>query len=288
MTREQYIYYNALYNLFWTRVFKEQCVLLASSVSCQNMRLIQSLDRYKVHYEMLLAQTIEAGLSVFEEKERSCGMFLSKYTLECEKKTQELSGTSINYKITMLEQEQLSKPTPIGPGKLPNIYEKHKKLGAMAVELTDGFCTLLKDMKKEIQALKLYCGAYLSYLDIVISQAQEYIKLLKDCDRGQLSVMSLEYKAGLLRSYAEFTRGALDPSETNFISQANAFAAGFAHIECKADNAPELTELCQDFSMFLAAITEGVISGKVFSVFLPITADMFYRNSLFFALDNPN
>src|SRR5690554_3101820 len=113
MTREQYIKNTMELNVFYARIFKEHCVALVSGQKNGDMRILQSLDRYKVHFEMLLSAALESGLNLIEPRLIELNCFITPYTYSLELSTQNACGVSINHRISNLEMEKLAKPQPV-------------------------------------------------------------------------------------------------------------------------------------------------------------------------------
>lgn len=278
MTRENYIKRTMEHNVFFARIFKEHCVTVASCIQLNDMRIIQSLDRYKVHFEMLLLSSLEMGLGLIDKKILDSGCMVSQFTYACEQNTQNTCGISINHRISGLETELLAKPPIIAAGRLPSVYERALKINFDGIELAQGMTELLGNILKEIKNGKMYSFLYPSVFDCLIMQLtrfQNEKEFLKE-DKG-LIVFDTD-AAKIMQTNAEYIRGMLDPCEMDSITQANHFAGEFSQI-CREPTIEKFADVNSQFAQFVEKLLSSVLNKKALSIMLPLTCDNILRQA---------
>jgi hypothetical protein len=276
MTREQYIKNTMELNVFYARIFKEHCVALVSGQKNGDMRILQSLDRYKVHFEMLLSAALESGLNLIEPRLIELNCFITPYTYSLELSTQNACGVSINHRISNLEMEKLAKPQPVAIGRLPFAYERALRLNSDGEEIARGLCELLQNILNEIKKGRIYSCVYPSVYECNILELKRYQKAIEYLRQDKDMDWSDAQAVKIMQTNAEYIRGTLDPYEMQDINKANNFAAEFS--QCVSDS-QKFLKTNQEFSQFLQDLIEKLMAKKLMTVMLPLTLDNILRQA---------
>ncbi|HEY8423259.1 MAG TPA: DUF2935 domain-containing protein [Clostridia bacterium] len=276
MTREQYIKNTLELNLFYSRLFKEHCIILAAAQRNGDMRFLQSLDRYKVRLEMLLNAAIESGLSLIDARyiERDC--FVTPYTYSLEISSQNACGVSINHRITNLEIERLSKPQPIPAGRLPVVYERALRINADGQEISQGLAELVENILNEILRGRIYSCVYPSVYESIGLEIKRYQKALEALKQDKNIDFFDSDAVKIMQTNAQFIRGGLDPKESQDFEKANNFAQEFS--KCGSDKESFL-KVNAEFSQFTQDLIERLMAKKLISAILPIALDNILRQA---------
>lgn len=277
MTREQYIKSTMELNVFFARIFKEHCVTIAAGQRNGDMRVLQSLDRYKVHFEMLLSSALENGLNLIDPNLIELNCFITPYTYNCEQSTQTSCGISINHRISSLEMEKLSKPAPIAAGRLPYTYERALRLNSDGEEIARGLNELLINILKEVKSGRMYSSVYPSVYECYILELERYQKAIDMLRTDQKFCNSDEGAVKIMQINAEHIRGTLDPAEMEEINKANYYAALFA--ESVSDGEQKFIEINERFAKYVEDLTEKMLAKKLLTVMLPLTLDNILRQA---------
>jgi hypothetical protein len=275
MTREQYIKGTMELNVFFARIFKEHCVTIAAGQKNGDMRVLQSIDRYKVHFEMLLSYALENGLNLIAPELINLNCFITPYTYNCEQSTQAACGISINHRISGLEMEKLNKPDPIAAGRLPYTYERALRLNSDGEEIARGLKELLINILKEVKSGRMYSSVYASVYECYILELNRYQKAIEMLRSDQKFSRSDEGAVKIMQSNAEHIRGTLDPVEMDDIHKANFFAGQFA--ECIDEQ--KFVEINEQFGQFVEDLIEKMLAKKLLTVMLPLTLDNILRQA---------
>ena len=296
MNREEFIQSSIGLNLFWARIMKEHCIFIAAGLPYKDMHTMQSFDRFKVQFEMLLYEAAEiagnlpAGMA-------AGGFFLTDLTPEAEARTQSLTGISINQKITAAEKNALEKPRPMPIGKLPVIYDITRSVNRKADALTRNLIELQTKVLDEVLDGKMftynYPGAYLH----MNGEARRYLSgletlsLSENINNDPCEVQ--EYWDNNMRQHAASIRGLLDPSEAAMFKRADNFIDNYAallaetekecgqnkNIQTETEKAVRLTT---DFKRFKTETAKAILSNKLKSIILPLYADHQLREANYY------
>lgn len=283
MTREQIIKKITDVNLFFSRIMKEHCILLAASLSLSGGRMVHSFDRYNVNFENILSDTlINAVLPENAESEQ----YATERTSASEKRSMEMNGITINLRLTEGEIELLKNPKQLTIGRLPILYERHKNISARAMELVKGLIDLKKSLYDQATEGKLASSIYPMDIEHMISEAQSYLKALEEIEKEEQAGTNYLLSCARMKEHSEVIRGGLDPTEDNKITIANSFAAAFSEqitrIMSGDINRDELYDLQSQLCSFKKELTTSVLLNKTRATISALNLDHFYREGLRF------
>lgn len=283
MTREQIIKRMTDINLFYSRIMKEHCVLLASSLSVSGGRLIHAFDRYNVNFENVLSDTlINAVLTEGTEIDQ----YVTESTEAIEKKSMEMNGVSINTKLTEGEKELLKNPKQLTIGRLPILYERNKNISSRAYELVKGLIDLKKDLYDKSIEGKIASSIYPMDMEHMISEAQSYLGALDNVEKDEEKGTDYLLSCARMKEHSEVIRGGLDPTEGTKITTANSFAAAFSEqitmILAGYINKEEIYDLQSRLCAFKKEMTVSVSLNKTRAIISALNLDHFYREGVRF------
>ena len=296
MNREEFIQSSIELNLFWARIMKEHCIFIAAGLPYKDMHVMQSFDRYKVQFEMLLYETAEICGSL-PPKSAASGMFLTEWTQEAEMKTQALTGISINQKITAHEKSALEKPRPMPIGKLPVIYDVTRSINMKADNLTRGLIDLQNKVLDEVLEGRMFTYSYPAAYTHMNNEAKEYIdsleKLSMSMNINTEPCAVQQFWDLNMRQHAASLRGLLDPTETAMFTRADNFVKDYAALQTETDAAcadgkdlkaetARALGLTGDFKRYKTELTKAILGNRIKSIILPLYADHQLREANYY------
>jgi len=261
---------------------------------------MQSFDRCKVQFEMLLYEAVEVCGSL-QSRAGQTDMFLTDYTQEAENKTQALTGISINRQITQAQKNALEKPRPVPVGKLPVIYDITRSINQKADALARTLIDLQNKVLDEVLDGKMFTYSYPSAYIHMNGEAGEYLKGLErlsmntQVNTGECAVQ--KYWDGNMGQHAASLRGLLDPSEKAMFKKADNFASAYAALEKETEQAcgsggdfaaesdaytKKAAELTDGFKTYKTELTKAVLGNRIKSVILPLYADHQLREANYY------
>lgn len=296
MNREEFIQDSIELNLFWSRIMKEHCIFIEAGLPYKDMNLMQSYDRFKVQFEMLLFETSEISGNL-PAGAASSGIFLTEYTPEAESRTQALTGISINHRVTQAQKNALEKPRPMPIGKLPAIYDATRAINAKADSLARGLMELQNRTLDEVLDGKLFTYNYPAAYMHMNDEAQQYLNNLEllsmneNINTAPCAVQ--QFWDNNMRQHAASIRGLLDPTEAAMFGRADNFVKDYAalHAETEAacaENAPlsvqteKAVKLTGEFKRFKTEATKAILCSRLKSIILPLYADHQLREANYY------
>lgn len=283
MTREQIIKRMTDVNLFYSRIMKEHCVLLASSLSISGGRLLHAFDRYNVNFENILSDTLtNAVLTEGAEIDQ----YVTDRTETVEKRSMEMNGIAINTKLTVGEYELLKNPKQLTIGRLPILYERNKHISIRAEELVKGLIDIKKSLHSQSIEGKLASTVYPMDIEHMISEAQSYLGALENIEKDEEKGTDYLLSCARMKEHSEVIRGGLDPTEGLKITTANSFAAAFSEqitmILAGYINKDEIYDLQSRLCAFKKELTVSVMLNKTRAIISALNLDHFYREGVRF------
>lgn len=287
---EQYAVLSAETHLFFARIMKEHALFLQAGFPCKDEAWSKTADWYREHFEELLKEVwkISEGL-VREEVAESCEL-VTRFTVPAEQRTQELSGISIDSRISEMERK-LKRGCREEADR--RIFEKFQELNEKAVWLLDGLIDFKQGILDMVRKGKLFNANYPLLIEHIMREAELYrdaVKmLLQNRQVAERDLYGREiFWNQIMMEHALFIRGLLDPSEKDLIRTAEGFAEDYRELlamaklqECRASEhlTRKSIEETKRYREFKTAGTEGILECKIDSIILPLLADHVLREA---------
>lgn len=259
MIREEFLTSVTNQNLYYSRICKDICVILAG-YSRLNMSILQMLDRYKVHYEMLLSESIELSSGIV----KSDKSIITNYTLDCETKTIGITGISMNLRITANQKQNFSRIISPPIGQLSSLFDKQIALSIKANELTNSFYEFIEKIYFDCVSFK---AVYLPIclMECFMGQVADYKEATANFIKQKLYTEKNRYEI----KHACYLKGELDGFyERQTIEKLNLLIS-----------AEEFN--IEQYRNILKESIEDCLAAKVKVTALPLTLDYLYRTSQF-------
>lgn len=277
-------------NLFFARIMKEHALFLEAGFPCKNEDWIRKSDWFRQQFEELLHHTVRIangniGMNVLKSDE-----LITKFTIPAENMTQQLSGIPINSRIS--EMEQNLRPGDVHRENL-RLQRAVQQLNQQAIQLLDGLIAFKESILAEVKKQNLFTANYPLLIQHIIREAKLYRSTIDELLRkGELTSQSLcrmeTFWNQIMMEHALFIRGLLDPSEEQLVNTANQFAMDYKELlttarqqDCRALDEMTRNSLNETLKLrdFKTAGTEGILSGKISSILLPLLADHVLREA---------
>lgn len=279
-------------HLFFIRIMKEHAIFLEAGFQIKDEEFIKAADTYKVRFEELLEETIEIGQNWVSADVVESGEIVTQYTLNAERKTQNLTGISINSNITKREH-QLKGMALKRNINIRQIEFRVRRLNRKVLNLLNSFISFKERILRDVQICKLFTSNYPLLIEHIIREAKLYRSFLIELERrGMISQQHMkdmeEFWNQIMMEHALFIRGLLDPTEKELIITADKFARDYEKLLKEArdkndsliDGARVKTiETTIKYRDFKAAGTKGISECEISSIILPLLADHVLREA---------
>lgn len=286
MNTENYISKSLELHLFFGRIMKEHSLFLKAGFTPVNVSFSEKAEYYKNEFEKLLSRTVALSDGRISRKVLDSGEIVTEFTFNAERQTEKLTGITINSNITKRELNLSS----CNCHDIVNRYVQVKALNQTALRLLNGLIALKKEILDRVLGCQMFTMNYPLLIEHILREAklyQKYVQLLENNGKIYVQYMNNSecFWDQIMMEHALFIRGLLDPSETELINSADAFAADYAALLNSCHNArnrtlavDSITET-RKFRDFKTEGVKGIESCQIRSLILPLLADHVLREA---------
>ncbi|MBO4982190.1 MAG: DUF2935 domain-containing protein [Lachnospiraceae bacterium] len=276
-------------HLFFARIMKEHGLFLEAGFPCADAAWMERADWFRRQFEDLLRDTVELSDGRVNPLILDSQELVTEFTIPAERRTERLSGVTIDSRISVAEQE-LHPGCPIRSDR--ELTGAVHGINRRALQLLDGFIDFKENILEEVGRCRLFTANYPLLIKHILREAKLYRATVQELlEDRELSYKNLteteEFWNRIMMEHALFIRGLLDPSEVKLIETADQFATEYQELlerarrqDCKALGLTEetLAETLK-YRDFKAAGAEGILDCKIASIILPLLADHVLREA---------
>ena len=287
---ENYVTLSIETHLFFARIMKEHALFLEAGFPCKETQWIQRADRLRNEFENLLRQVIQFNCGLMNHEILKSQELVTQFTLQAERRTSQLTGISIDHRITMAEQQL---EADCSGNRHKRMIRSIDQLNRKAIHLLDELIGFKESILREVEEGCLFTFNYPLLIQHILREAKLYRSILTDLVEDQ----RVSYKKirdqemfwnQIMMEHAWFIRGLLDPTETELIESADHFAVEYGELlemartqNCKAMDGIRRKSLEETlkYRKFKEAGVEGILNCEIASLILPLLADHVLREA---------
>lgn len=282
-------------HLFFARIMKEHALFLQAGFVQKDTEWIRKADFFRRQFEDLLRKTVRMSNHMISGNVLQSEELVTRYTMDAERKTSNLSGLPIDSRITAMQMNmECGRDYQVSREDVQVI----QRLNERAVWLLNGLIDFKERLLNEVKEYRIYTTNYPLLIDHIIREARLY----RDTVEGMMSNQKACYRNlqnqeefwnCIMMEHAMFIRGLLDPSEPELMVAANDFVNDFRALldearrqdsrtkdACTRDSHSEQTlEKTIQLRDFKTASTEGLLNCQIKSIILPLLADHVLREA---------
>ena len=287
---QNYIKKSIELHLFFARIMKEHSLFLQVGFPLKNKNYIEEAEWFKNQFERLLLDIVNISNNIVDPEILNSAEIVTSFTKEAEEKTEYLSGVQINQKITDLEHDLQSRIIFMNQELSPEMI---KIINNQALKLVNGLIMFKEKVLNEFLTCNIYTTNYPLLIEHILREAKLYKSYIVQLETN-LDIMPEDIKKTelfwnqIMMEHALFIKGLLDPSESDLINQADAFANNYQMLLQNAQNATDLIikqnnnqSLNQTlkYQEFKTAGTKGILDCQIKSIIMPLLADHVLREA---------
>lgn len=287
---ENYVTLSIETHLFFARIMKEHALFLEAGFPCKETQWIQRADRLRNEFENLLRQVMQFNCGLMNHEILKSQELVTQFTLPAERRTSQLTGISIDHRITMAEQQL---EADCSGNRHKRMIRSINQLNRRAIHLLDELIGFKESILREVEEGCLFTFNYPLLIQHILREAKLYRSILTDLVEDQ----RVSYKKirdqemfwnQIMMEHAWFIRGLLDPTETELIESADHFAVEYGELlemartqNCKAMDGIRRKSLEETlkYRKFKEAGAEGILNCEIASLILPLLADHVLREA---------
>lgn len=282
-------------NLYYLRTLREFCLNIQTSLVPFEKGYISKAESIALSCERLGNDITSFASGMVSKEALDYQIYVTQYTLECEKLTEKLFNIDIDTGITEKEL-QLKSGEPKTVSK--EMVDSMKRINAEAFSLADEFSKLCTEIVDKMEINELFSYSYIALTRFMIYETELFKsgleRLIQQFQIDPSSAANYEfYFNNSMRSIAIFIEKLVDPINEDIFDKAKWFENSFNEAEetykttpLTPDNQKALTEketlLVKEFHNFMEECIKKLLAREVYFIIEPIFWDNIYTQINFF------
>lgn len=281
-------------NLFYLRTIREFTVTIELSLPQKYQDSIHTTQDFRKRCDEYLRKTIQLANNTLLTILWDTGIFITSYTLDCEKLTEKLFGVDLD--TTLTEEEASITTVSQAPSPTEEQLDTIQKLNDDVIILATNFFDFVSSLLNNMLIQEIFSYSYPLFYNFMLREIGLYINDLKRLNEktniDPIFVLGYESRYSLsMKNIAQFIGGLADPSQEVIIQKAREFEKKFDELlsQFNEENLDPTTQnelskkaltTVQEFQEFLEMIIRRVISKDLYFIVEPL----FWDNQLTFIL----
>lgn len=291
----QFVQESIAINLYYLRTLREFCLNLQTSLIAFQTTYIKEAEEIALLCEDIGNEITSFANGLVSQKALEYNIYVTDYTLECERLTEKLFNVKIDSNITKREQNlKGGNPTSVSN----EIKEIMKRINDTAYDLANRFLTLSRKILDGINSNELFSYSYIALIEFMIYDTELFKtgleRLINQAQIDPSSVVNYEfYFNNSMKSISIFIKKLVDPKNTQISNEANWFENEFNKREeeykvtaLTPENQKNLTEkeeiLVGEFHNFMEKCIEECLTRQAYFIIEPIFLDNMLTQINFF------
>lgn len=275
-------------HLFFARIMKEHSLFLEAGFLMCNEAYRQKSEQLKQQFESLLDDVVRLSDGMISDSVLESGEIVTEFTLDTERKTENLTDISIDTGITVRTRNLQNKDRC---NITSQTESQVRAINRRSIRLLHEIIGFKEKVLGEVLNCRLFTGNYPLLIDHILREARlylSYVEELESCGtiHPENSRNTELFWNRIMMEHALFIRGLLDPTEIALINTADEFADSYQDLLQQAADAQDMTiltcealETTTRYQSFKTAGTMGISDCKIKSIILPLLADHVLREA---------
>ena len=282
-------------NLYYLRTLREFCLNIQTSLVPFEKGYISKAESIALSCERLGNDITSFASGMVSKEALDYQIYVTQYTLECEKLTEKLFNVDIDTGITEKElQLKSGEPKTVSQ----EMVDSMKRINAEAFSLADEFSKLCTEIVNKMEINELFSYSYIALTRFMIYETELFKsgleRLIQQFQIDPSSAANYEfYFNNSMRSIAVFIEKLVDPINEDIFDKAKWFENSFNEAEetykttpLTPDNQKALTEketlLVKEFHNFMEECIKKLLAREAYFIIEPIFWDNMYTQINFF------
>lgn len=282
-------------NLYYLRTLREFCLNIQTSLVPFEKGYISKAESIALSCERLGNDITSFASGMVSKEALDYQIYVTQYTLECEKLTEKLFNIDIDTGITEKElQLKSGEPKTVSQ----EMVDSMKRINAEAFSLADEFSKLCTEIVDKMEINELFSYSYIALTRFMIYETELFKsgleRLIQQFQIDPSSAANYEfYFNNSMRSIAIFIEKLVDPINEDIFDKAKWFENSFKDAEetykttsLTPDNQKALTEketlLVKEFHNFMEECIKKLLAREAYFIIEPIFLDNMYTQINFF------
>ena len=296
MLNEKEFYIESLRDhLYYLRTIRNFCITMELSFYKNNLKYIEMCEDFANKCDELGREAISYTGGLVSREALDNNIYVSEFSLPCERLTEKLFGIDINTSFT---EEELSFQSGLNQNIDSDVINKIKKLNEKALTFAKNFSTFCVEIRDKLDNNELFSFSYSDFFNYLFDEVNTYIldleRLIRMEGLSPIYAVGYEYNfSQTLLKTAKFIRDWVDVKSVDVFDMANFFVNSFNEIineYLKASISPDIqeilsnkmTNLLTDYQDFIRGIIRRLLNKELYFITPPVSLDNIYTSVNFY------
>lgn len=296
MLNEKEFYIESLRDhLYYLRTIRGFCITIELSFYKNNLNYIEICSDFADKCNELGKEAISYTNGFVSKEALDNNIYVTEYSLPCEKLTEKLFGINID---TVFTESELKLQEGINKNINSELIEKIKNFNNRCLIFAKNFSTFCLEIKNKLDSNDLFSFSYSDFFSYIFDELNTYILDLERIIRmeGYSPIYAVDYEYNFsvtLEKTAKYIRDWVDVNNSDVFDMANYFVNSFDEIinsYLKASISPSVQEelsnktkeLLTDYQDFIRKILNRLINKELYFITPPISLDNIYTSVNFY------
>lgn len=295
LTEREFFIQSLRDHLYYLRTIREFCITIELSFYKNNEDYIKMAQNFADKCDELGREAISYTGGFVSSEALNSGIYVTEFSLPCEKLTEKLFGIKIDTAFTRQELELLE---GINENIDSEVINGIKKLNEKALIFANNFSKFCEEIRNKLDTNNLFSFSYSDFFSYIFDEINTYILDLERIIRmeGYSPIYAVGYEynfATTLQKTARFIRDWVDVKSVDVFDMANYYVNSFGEIidkYLKASISPSVQEelsnetnkILLDYQDFLRGILRRLINKELYFITPPVSIDNIYTSVNFY------
>ena len=295
LTEREFFIQSLRDHLYYLRTIREFCITIELSFYKNNENYIKMAQDFANKCDELGRDAISYTGGFVSSEALNSGIYVTEFSLPCEKLTEKLFGIKID---TAFTEQELNLKAGINESINNSIISGIKVLNEKALAFANSFSKFCEEIRNKLDNNSLFSFSYSDFFSYIFDEINTYIQDLERIIRmeGYSPIYAVGYEynfATTLQKTAKFIRDWVDVKSVDVFDMANYYVNSFGEIidkYLKASISPEVQEelsnetnkILIDYQDFLKGILRRLINKELYFITPPVSIDNIYTSVNFY------
>ena len=295
LTEREFFIQSLRDHLYYLRSIRGFCITIELSFYKNNVKYINICQDFANKCDELGREAISYTGGFVSQNALANQIYVTEYSLPCEKLTEKLFGIDID---TAFTEKELSFQAGLNEKINDTIIENIKKLNAKALTFAQNFKMFCNEIRTKLDNNELFSFSYSDFFSYIFDEVDTYIldlqRLLAMEGYSPIYAVGYEYKfATTLQKTARFIRDWVDVKSRDVFDMSTYYVNSFGEIVdlyLKASISPDVQEtlakntnaILIDYQNFMRDILKRLIAGELYFITPPVSIDNIYTSVNFY------
>ena len=295
LTEKEFFIQSLRDHLYYLRTIRGFCITIELSFYKNNEEYIRIAEDFSNKCDELGLEAISYTGGLVSKEALDNNIYVTEFSLPCEKLTEKLFGIKIDTSFT---EEELKLQSGFNQNINTEIIDKIKEFNNKALTFAKNFSTFCVEIKNKLDSNEIFSFSYSDFFEYIFDEINTYIldlgRLIRMEGFSPIYAVGYEYNFAItLQKTARFIRDWVDVKSIDVFDMATYYVNSFGEIidkYLKASISPDISEalsnemnnILTDYQDFLKNVLNRLIVREIYFITPPVSIDNIYSSVNFY------